>query len=160
MKAQSAVLVFVASAASVACATTPSASHSPISSGSAAAARSSAGQALDHASGVVSTSAVASSDSAALCAAGLPGDDLLSWASSTVGQFRQFQYGGPTPTRPLATAFAGLPEDTAGAWCAVKVGTQTTRWFAVVQGHDPVRAIDITGPGEGTTGVQGPPVVP
>jgi hypothetical protein len=157
MRTRLAVLVLVASAA---CATTPAVGHSTISIGSAAAVPSSSGQILHRASDAVSTLAVTSSDAAALCAASLPGDDLLSSANGTVGQFEQFQYGGPTPTRPLAAAFPGLAEDTTGAWCAVKVGTETTRWFAVVAGHDPVKAIDITGPGEGTTGVQGPPVVP
>jgi len=117
------------------------------------------GQTL-HGVSSASTPAVASSDAAALCGESLTGDDLLASASGTVAQFQQFQYGGPTPTRPLASAFLGLAEDTAGAWCAVKVGTETTRWFAVVKGRGPVKAIDITGPGEGTTGVQGPPVVP
>jgi hypothetical protein len=157
MKTPLVVLVLVASAA---CATTPSAGHSLVSTDSAAAAPQVSPLDASPAGATSSTSAVATSDAGTLCVESLPGDDLLSWASGTVGGFHQFQYGGPTPTRPLASAFPGSTDDTAGAWCAVKVGTETTRWFAVVQGHDPVQAIDITGPGEGTTAVQGPPVVP
>lgn len=99
---------------------------------------------------------------AQLCRASIPRDDLLSWASATVGQFRQYQYGGPTPIRPLGSAFAGLAEDTPGAWCAVKVGAETTRWWAVVKGRSPQRLIDITGPGEGKAhgAVRGPEQVP
>lgn len=87
---------------------------------------------------------------------------LLAWADGTVEEFRRYQYGGPAPTRPLADAFADLPGNTRGAWCATTVSPDTVRWSAVVNGHPPVTAIEITGPGEGTVRgeVQGPPVVP
>jgi hypothetical protein len=97
-----------------------------------------------------------------LCQAEFSDDEVLSWASGTVTQFREYQYGGPNPTRPLAGAFADLPGDTRGAWCGLRGGVDTINWWAVVEGRQPVKAIDITGPGEGTMRgeAQGPPVVP
>lgn len=99
---------------------------------------------------------------ATLCAERLPGQQLLAWADGTVAAFHAYQYGGPTPTRPLASAFAGLPGDTSGAWCAVRAGSDTTRWWAVVEDQAPQRLVDITGPGEGKPrgAVDGPEQVP
>jgi hypothetical protein len=97
-----------------------------------------------------------------ICQDAFSDGEVLSWARGTVSQFRQYQFGGPTPTRPLAATFSDLPGKTPGAWCGVRVSAETTRWWAVVEGRDPVKAIDITGPGEGTMRgeAQGPPVVP
>jgi hypothetical protein len=97
-----------------------------------------------------------------LCQAAVSGGQLVSWASGSVAQFRQYQYGGPTPTRPLATAFPDLPGETVGAWCGVGDGPDTVHWWAVVSGREPAKAIDITGPGEGKMRgeAQGPPIVP
>ena len=96
------------------------------------------------------------------CQDAFPDDQLLSWASGTVAQFQGYQYGGPVPTRPLTTAFSSLPDDTVGAWCGVRVSADTIRWWVIVAGENPIRAIVITGPGEGTRHgeAQGPPFVP
>jgi hypothetical protein len=44
----------------------------------------------------------------------------------------------------------------------VRVSADTIRWWVVVDGEEPVKAIEITGPGEGRQRGQapGPPVVP
>ena len=129
------------------------------SSATAAVAPPPAGQAAESGGTAVSASAAAG-DAAQLCRDSLPGQDLLAWASGTVAQFRQYQYGGPTPIRPLAAAFPGLPVDTGGAWCAVKIGAETTRWLAVVPGWTPQRLLDMTGPGGARGAVHGPYQVP
>jgi hypothetical protein len=79
----------------------------------------------------MSSSPTGSSSAAATlqtCQAAFSGAEVLSWATGTVAQFHEYQYGGPTPTRPLATAFSDLPGETRGAWCALRNGTDTTRW--------------------------------
>jgi hypothetical protein len=97
-----------------------------------------------------------------VCLSQFSDDQLLSWAGGTVADFRAYQYGGPTPTRPLSAAFAALADDTAGAWCGTRLGSESTRWWAVVGGQQPVKAIDIIGPGEGVKrgAADGPPRIP
>lgn len=97
-----------------------------------------------------------------MCQEALGKSGLLDWSGSTVARLRAFQYGGPAPIRPLAHAFPGVPGTTRGAWCATRPRAETTRWWAVTPGRAPVRAIDITGPGEGIRHGSVPrgPVVP
>lgn len=87
---------------------------------------------------------------------------LLAWASGTVADFRAYQYGGPTPTVPLAHAFPNLPASAQGAWCATKEGPQATHWWAVIPGDKAESLITVNGPGEGIPRgtVTGPPQVP
>jgi hypothetical protein len=87
---------------------------------------------------------------------------VLAWAPGTVAQFRDYQYGGPQPTVPLADAFPGVPGGTRGAWCGTKAGRQATEWWAVIPGHPAAFAIGVSGPGEGvrTGAVSGPIQVP
>jgi hypothetical protein len=44
-----------------------------------------------------------------ICQRSLSPAVLLDWAPGTVAEFRSYQYGGPTPTVPLAHAFPGMP---------------------------------------------------
>lgn len=97
-----------------------------------------------------------------ICAAGLEGTKLLAWAGGTVGDFRGYHYSGPRAIYPLRDAFPDLGETIPGAWCGVFLKTDTIRWWAVVDGQQPAKVLDITGPG--ATSYQGdvgsPPVVP
>lgn len=87
--------------------------------------------------------------------------ELVAWSSGTVSDFREWGYGGPTRTLPMADAFAGAAGDLTGAWCGVAVGKNTIRWWAVVDGYPPAKAVDITGPGETKLrGETSPPVIP
>ena len=97
-----------------------------------------------------------------MCLEAFPDERLLSWADGTVADFRGFQFGGPTPARPLATVFKGVPTGTKGAWCGISTGPDTVRWWAVVESRTPVKAVDITGPGEGSFRGEavGPPILP
>jgi len=97
-----------------------------------------------------------------LCAEAFPNGTVLAWAADTVSGFRSYHYGGPQPTYPLADAFTGRPDSTAGAWCGTKQASDTIRWWAVIPGSDPVQAIDVTGPGstEPRGDVSSPPWVP
>jgi hypothetical protein len=84
-----------------------------------------------------------------ICQRSLSPAVLLDWAPGTVAEFRSYQYGGPTPTVPLAHAFPGMPGNTRGAWCGTKGGNNATHWWAVVVGHKPATFIIVHGPGEG-----------
>jgi len=92
-------------------------------------------------------------------------DRLLAWSDATVGDFRQWHYGGPQPSAPLASAFPEHSPTTAGAWCettAPDLGSSYSFWFAVVVGSAPVQLLNgAFGPGVPETGqVSGPPTVP
>lgn len=84
-----------------------------------------------------------------MCQKALGTSSVLDWTESTVSQLREFQYGGPSPIRPLARAFPGVPGNTRGAWCGTAPKPQTTRWWAVTPGRSAMRAVDLQGPGEG-----------
>ena len=43
-----------------------------------------------------------------MCLEAFPDNQLLTWSDATVADFRAFSFGGPTPRRPLATAFKGM----------------------------------------------------
>ena len=84
----------------------------------------------------------------AICSAAFAPGRLLDWTAGTVAEFRAFGYGGPTQIRPLLHAFPGTSASTAGAWCGTLQRPETIRWWAVVPGLPPVKAVDITGDGE------------
>ena len=108
------------------------------------------------ASGTSATSTPSSSPSTvpparsphAICSAAFAPGRLLDWTAGTVAEFRAFGYGGPTQIRPLLHAFPGTSASTAGAWCGTLQRPETIRWWAVVPGLPPVKAVDITGDGE------------
>lgn len=97
-----------------------------------------------------------------VCQDALRGAVLLNSAPATVARFRAYQYGGPTPTAPLADVFPDLAADTPGAWCATTDAPQSTHWWAAVNGRRAASLITINGPGEGVarSSVQGPPQIP
>lgn len=97
-----------------------------------------------------------------LCKEALAPAVLLDWAPGSASQFRDYKYGGPTATVPLAHAFPGVPGSTSGAWCGTKAGSESTRWWAVVPGREPASLITVNGPGEGVPHglMSGPPRIP
>jgi hypothetical protein len=95
-----------------------------------------------------------------LCLAAFKTVRVLSWSPSTVKDFRRFQLGGPKANSPLADAFPGISEDNPGAWCGTKKSEDTIRWWAVVANEQPIRVIDISGPGAGAyRGEVAPPAI-
>ena len=97
-----------------------------------------------------------------ICAAAFPDVTVLAWADDTVAGLHDYGYGGPQATHPLAGAFVGVADDTGAAWCGTELAQDTIRWWGVVPGYDPVKAIDIQGPGatEQKGKVLSPPLVP
>ena len=72
------------------------------------------------------------------------GEALISWSRGllSVAALRATTWG--PVRRPLATAFAGVPDDTGGAWCGTRLANGT-RWWAVVAGQAPLRVVDTVG---------------
>jgi len=95
-----------------------------------------------------------------ICAAAFPDVTVLAWADATVASLHDYGYSGPQATHPLAGAFAGAADDMAAAWCVTELTQGTIRWWGVVPGYDPVRAIDTLGSGEQKGDVSSPPLIP
>ena len=85
-----------------------------------------------------------------LCTDMFAGRSVLGWTSTDVAGLRAYQFGGPIPHVPLRSAFPGIPATQVGAWCVVREGPQSNSLWGAVAGARPVRAITVTGPGEGT----------
>ncbi len=103
------------------------------------------------------SSTVASTPSAATptltselsCAHTFAGQQVLGAMTTTVGALRAYRYGPPGLAPPLASAFAGVPDAQAAAWCVVLVSPTSSSLWGVVAGQQPQRALTENGPGEG-----------
>jgi hypothetical protein len=96
-----------------------------------------------------------------LCDASFPQDELIAWADGTVGSFRSFQYGGPTPTIPLASVYPRAGADTDGAWCLISSHSdQPSGWWVVIAGERPVLALRDSKPLAEWRGKVAPPTIP
>jgi hypothetical protein len=97
----------------------------------------------------------------ALCDQTFPKDELIAWADGTVASFRSFQYGGPTPTRPLESVFPAADGITPGAWCLITSGSdQPSGWWVAIPGESPVLALRDSKPLAEWKGKVSPPVIP
>ena len=82
-----------------------------------------------------------------LCLAAFSNNELLAWATDNVAGIRSYRYGGSVPTYPAASAFPGVAADTPSAWCGTLLRADTIRWWAMIDGQQPIKMLDITGPG-------------
>lgn len=87
---------------------------------------------------------------------------LTGWGPATVGEFREFGWGGPQRRMPLKDAFPASPLQTQGAWCVISHKENEATWYAVVPGQPPAMAVTVAGPGEHKVRGEGAgaPVVP
>lgn len=107
------------------------------------------------------TQEASSVSSKRLCDASFPQDTLIAWADGTVRSFRSFQYGGPTPTIPLASVYPSAGADTEGAWCLIRShNDQPSGWWVVIAGERPVLALRDSKPLTQWRGKVAPPVIP
>jgi hypothetical protein len=83
------------------------------------------------------------------CSAALGSDTVLGWGSTTAAGLRSYRYAGPIGHLPLRKAFGTAPGSTPGLWCVVKSGPHSDNYFGVVKGYPAVRALGLSGPGEG-----------
>lgn len=72
-----------------------------------------------------------------LCEVTFPGELLVAWADGTVGGFRDWHYGGPTPTYPVPSAFPDASVETVGAWCYLERTKHTNGWWITIPGAEP-----------------------
>lgn len=96
-----------------------------------------------------------------LCKTTFPQETLIAWSDGTVQSFRSFQYGGPTPTKPLDSVFPTAATDTGGAWCLIgSKSDQLSGWWVVIAGERPVLALRDSKPLPEWRGEVAPPVIP
>lgn len=98
-----------------------------------------------------------------LCKEVFPGQEVISWSTTTVAELRSWSHGGPEPISPFAKSFPGYDGTDPAAWCLVRDDESQSSWYAVVDESNKEVAIVIdTSDGENFEKgeVDGPPVAP